>query len=198
MKETAQHGADAAALAGAFAGIPYAGVGFADAASHSASASQLAPVALLYAAVGIVASAAMLGCIRAIRGLRRKPLRSGYECIMAALWASVGLLTGYGVVWLNLYVLLDYPWFSPVAIGTTLVFCASTVLAGWTEYPGRIARTIRCSPRRVAGHRPAAGSGRASPGASGSHQRTGSFLALANDPTLEVRGRRHRWVGPAT
>jgi len=131
LKETAQHGADAAALAGTFAAILYAGVGFADAASHSASASQLALVALLYAAVGIVASAGMLGCIRAIRGLRRKPLRSGYEGIMAALWASVGLLTGYGVVWLNLYGLLDYPWFSPVAIGTTLMFCASTVLAGW-------------------------------------------------------------------
>ena len=130
MRETAQRGADAAALAGTLAAILYAGVGLTDAASHSATASQLAPVALIYAVVGIVASAAMLGCIRAIRGLWRKPLQPGYEGTTAALWASIGLLTGYGVVWLNRYVLLDYPWFSRVAIGTTLAFCVTAGLVG--------------------------------------------------------------------
>lgn len=41
MRETAQRGADAPALAGTFAAILYAGVGLADAASHSANASHL-------------------------------------------------------------------------------------------------------------------------------------------------------------
>ena len=116
MRETAKSGADAAALAGTFAAIVYAGFGLVDAASHSATAPQLALVALIYAAVGIVAGAAMLGCIRVIWGLRR----SGHEGVVAALWATVGLLTAYAVVWLNRYVLIDYPWFSPVAICATV------------------------------------------------------------------------------
>jgi arylsulfatase len=130
MKKTTQCVVDAVGLAGTLAAIFYAGAGLSDAARHSASASQLALVALIYASVGIVASVVMLVCIRAIRGLQQKPLRPGYEGAMAALWASIGLLTGYGVIWLNRYVLLDYPWFSAVSIGTTLAFCVFAGLTG--------------------------------------------------------------------
>jgi arylsulfatase len=82
-------------------------------------------VGLVYAVAGILVSAAALGCLRAIRGLQRKPLRPGYEGTVAALWAGIALLTGYGVVWLNRYVLVDYPWYAPVAIGATSAFCAA-------------------------------------------------------------------------
>jgi arylsulfatase A-like enzyme len=141
MREAVQRGASAAAWAGTIAAVLYAGVGLADAASHSASASRLGLVALIYAAVGILASAATLGCIRAIRCLQRKPIDPGYEGTVAAIWAAVGLLAGYGVVSLNRYLLVDYPWFSPVAIVITAAFCVAAVLFGLLLF-GFIARRL--------------------------------------------------------
>jgi len=128
MREAAQRGASAAAWAGTVAAILYAGAGAADAVSHSATASRVALVALIYAVFGILAGVAIFCCVRAIRALRRNPVDPLHEGTMASLLAGIGLLSGYGVVSLNRYLLVDYPWYSPVAIGITVAFC---VLAGF-------------------------------------------------------------------
>jgi arylsulfatase A-like enzyme len=130
------------AYAGAFASCIYASVGFADSLSHSARPSQMALASLAYAIVGYPAAIGAFGVIRATRWATRKPFDGSYEGAAAAVWAVIGLLAVYGVVWLNRYVLVDYPWFSPIAMGVTVAFCAALGAMGLMLVPA-ISRGLR-------------------------------------------------------